>query len=117
LRYELENLVYDAYVGKVDHPPNVDPVNPVYFKDVSDSLAAASFQLSVHEDLAYEDLLVQAEVSKARGALGDGGEDETEDFYSGLEAGEDFYSGVGAGDVEEPDSGDPVDKLMRDIMS
>jgi hypothetical protein len=115
LQYELENLVFDAYVGKVDHPPNTDPSNPVYFKDVSDSLAAASFQLAVFEDLSYEDLTVTAEIAKARASSGNEDE-EPEDFYGDIDGGEDFYSDieVKAARNDEPD--DPVEKMMRDIM-
>jgi hypothetical protein len=117
LEYELENLVYDRYLGKVDHPPNSDPEHPVYWKDVTDALAAASFHLSVYENLSYEDLQVSAEVEKARKGrrpvgVGDGG---PEDFYSGLADGEDFYSGVDAAD-DGDDFSDPMDKLMRDIL-
>jgi hypothetical protein len=115
LRYELENLVYDPYVGKVDHPPNTDPVNPVYWKDISDSLAAASFQLAVYEDLSYEDMATQEFLSKARAAVAEGGE-EPEDFYGDLGDGEDFYSDIGVKAVQREEPMDPVEKLMRDIM-
>jgi hypothetical protein len=113
LGYELENLVYDPVAGKVDHPPNADSSNPVYFKDVSDSLAASSFQLSVYENLSYEDLMVSREVSKAvKGRGSDEG-----DFYDGLGDGEDFYSDLDdwVDDGSEWDV-DPVDSLTRDIM-
>jgi hypothetical protein len=123
LRYELENLVFDAYVGKVDHPPNTDPTNPVYFKDVSDSLAAASFQLAVFEDLSYEDMvartaLVKAkfELAKAKAVAGSLGEEEPEDFFGDLDGGEDFFGDIESGDVGDDAPFDPVEKLMRDIM-
>jgi hypothetical protein len=119
LQYELESLVYDSYMGKVDHPPNADPVNPVYWKDVSDALAGASFHLSVFEDLSYESLTVQSEVEKSRALRKseEDEEDENEDFYSGLTEGEDFYSDIEDG-VREPGGPvmDPVEKLMRDIL-
>jgi hypothetical protein len=116
LEYELENLVYDSYLGKVDHPPNSDPANPVYWKDVSDALAGASFHLSVFEDLSYESLSVQSEVEKARSLRSvDGDEEEGEDFYSGLDGGDDFYSGLDSG-VEQPVSDDPLDRFMKSIM-
>jgi hypothetical protein len=117
LKYELENLVFDPYVGKVDHPANSDPANPVYFKDVSDSLAAASFHLSVRENLSYESLEVEAAVQQARSRGAKEDKDEEEDFYSGLEDGEDFYSDIETGVDEKPVPEDPVERLMRDIMS
>ena len=113
LQYELENLIWDPVAGKVDHPPNSDPTNPVYFKDVSDALANASFHLAVYENLSYEDLAVTGEIAKARGKLGRGEEDE--DFYGDLSEGEDYYSDVLDG-VEAEEALDPVDKMMRDIM-
>jgi hypothetical protein len=116
LRYELENLVIDAYVGKVDHPPNTDPTNPMYFKDVSDSLAAASFQLAVFEDLSYEDMVTQDALAKAKAVAGASGEEEPEDFFGDLDGGEDFYGDIEAVDVVEDVPLDPVEKLMRDIM-
>jgi hypothetical protein len=113
LAYELEHLVDDPVAGMVDHPPNTDPSNPVYFKDVSDSLAAASFHLSVYEELSYEDLMVSGEVAKARSqrAVAEDGE---EDFYSDIdEGGEDFYSDLSVYEDELPV--DPLTKLERDI--
>jgi hypothetical protein len=114
LKYELENLVYDPYVGVVDHPPNSDPTNPTYFKDVSDSLAAASFQLAVFEDLSYEDMVAQGVLAKARAGVAGG--DEPEDFYGDLGDGEDFFSDIEEAGVEDDEPLDPVEKLMRDIM-
>jgi hypothetical protein len=117
LQYELENLVYDAYVGMVDHPPNTDPANPVYFKDVSDTLAAASFQLAVFEDLSYEDMTSQVALAKAKAAVGDGEEDDgPEDFYGDIDGGEDFFSDIDTKAVVPDEPLDPVEKLMRDIM-
>jgi hypothetical protein len=116
LRYELENLVYDPYVGVVDHPPNTDPANPVFWKDVSDSLAAASFQLAVFEDLSYEDMAAQDILAKARTAVAADGGEEPEDFYGDLDQGEDFFSDVGLRGIEREEPLDPVERLMRDIM-
>jgi hypothetical protein len=116
LRYELENLVYDAYVGMVDHPPNTDPTNPVYFKDVSDTLAASSFQLAVFEDLSYEDMTSQIALAKAKAAVGDGEDDAPEDFYGDIDGGEDFYGDIETKAVDQDEPLDPVEKLMRDIM-
>jgi hypothetical protein len=115
LRYELENLVYDPYVGKVDHPPNTDPANPVYWKDVSDSLAAASFQLAVFEDLSYEDMATQETLARAKAVVEEGGE-APEDFFGDLVEGEDFFSDIGVRAVKQEEYLDPVEKLMRDIM-
>jgi hypothetical protein len=115
LRYELENLVYDPYVGKVNHPPNTDSVNPVFWKDVSDSLAAASFQLAVFEDLSYEDMATQDVLAKARAVVAEGGEGP-EDFYGGLDSGEDFFSDIGLRGVEREEFLDPVEKFMRDLL-
>ena len=113
LQYELENLIYDPVAGKVDHPVNSDATNPVYYKDLSDSLAASSFELSVYENLSYEDLMVTSEVEKAR-MLHKVDEEEEEDFYGDLVDGEDFYGDLSAvGDVEELD---PLDQMMHDIM-
>jgi hypothetical protein len=115
LEYELENLVYDRYLGKVDHPPNADPEHPVYWKDVTDALAGASFHLSVYENLSYEDLQVSAEVEKARkGRQSEEVDEDSEDFYSDLVDGEDFYSSIDSPD--EIDLSDPLDKMMRDIL-
>ena len=114
LQYELENLVYDPVAGKVDHPVNSDSSNPVYFKDIADSLAAATFELSVYENLSYEDLVVTTEVEKARKAHRVGKEDEEEDFYGDIDGGEDFYSDLVYYDVEE--DMDPLDQMMHDIM-
>jgi hypothetical protein len=118
LQYELENLVYDKFLGKVDHPPNSDPVNPVYWKDVSDSLAGASFHLSVYEDLSYENMMVQSEIEKAR-HQGNPDAEEEDDFYSSLADGEDFYSGLADGVGEDdggPEPADPLERMMREIM-
>jgi hypothetical protein len=119
LRYELENLVYDAYVGMVDHPPNTDPSNPVYFKDVSDTLAASSFHLAVFEDLSYEDMASKEVLAKARAAVehgGEDGDDGPEDFYGDIDGGEDFFSDIETKAVVRDEPLDPVEKLMRDIM-
>ena len=113
LQYELENLIYDPVAGKVDHPVNSDPTNPVYFSDISTTLAASSFQLSVHENLSYEDLMVTSEIEKARKAMNTGNEDE-EDFYSDLDGGEDFYSDL-TRDLDKDDL-DPYDEMMKAIM-
>jgi hypothetical protein len=117
LQYELENLMWDSYQGKVDHPPNIDPSNPIYFKDVSDSLAGASFHLSVFEDISYENMSVQAEVEAARRSRKSDDEDESGDFYSDLADGEDFYSDIEGSVVEVPVSNDPVERMMRDLLS
>jgi hypothetical protein len=115
LRYELENLVYDPYVGVVDHPPNTDAANPVFWKDVADSLAAASFQLSVFEDLSYEALATAEARDKARaGAVA---VSDPEDFYGDLVEGEDFYGDVGVGGGDRGEALDPVERFMRDIES
>jgi len=96
LAHELENLRLERFSGVVDHPANSDPSNPTYFKDLTDAVGGASFQLSVFEQLSYEDILVNAEVSKARQArgkedLGEAEDEGAEDFYSGL----DFDDGSG----------------------
>jgi hypothetical protein len=115
LKYELENLVYDPVAGKVDHPVNSDPTNPVYFKDVSDSLAASSMQLSIYENLSYEDLMVVSEISKARLSRKVSDDDE-EDFYGEVSADEeDFYSDVAS--FEDKEILDPYEKMMRDLMA
>jgi len=114
LQYELENLIYDPVAGKVDHPVNSDPTNPVYMKDVSDSLAAASFELSVFENLAYEDLMVSTEIEKARKFHGVGSEDDNEDFYGDVaDDGEDFYSDLVS--YEDKEELDPLEQMIKDI--
>jgi len=116
LQYELENLFYDKLSGKVDHPPNSDPSNPIYFKDCTDALACSSHQLAIYENLSYEDLMVTMEVEKARKLLRVGEEDEeVEDFYGAVAADEeDFYSNI---DGSERDTElDPVEQMMKDIM-
>jgi len=116
LKYELENLIYDKVSGKVDHNINSDPANPVYFKDVTDALACSSHQLSIYENLSYEDLMVTMEVEKARKSrLVDDEDEELEDFYGDVVADEDdFYSSIDGSEREL--ELDPVDQLMKDIM-
>ena len=115
LQYELENLIFDPVAGKVDHPVNSDDVNPVFFKDISDGLAASSFELSVYENLSYEDLTVTMEISKARALKGVGKEEEEEDFYGGVaEDEEDFYSDVSRLSFEE--EVDPFEKFERELL-
>jgi len=116
LKYELENLIYDKVSSKVDHNVNSDPSNPVYFKDVTDALACSSYQLSIYENLSYEDLMVTMEVEKARKSRAtDDENEEVEDFYGAVAAdNEDFYGEVDGFDGE-PEL-DPADQLMRDIM-
>jgi hypothetical protein len=114
LRYELENLIYDKVSGKIDHPPNSDPSNPVYFKDTTDALACSSHQLAIYENLSYEDLMVTMEVEKARKSRRSEDE-EPEDFYGAVaEDDEDFYSDVDTFDGEE--ELDPMEQLMKDIL-
>jgi hypothetical protein len=85
-----------------------------FWKDVSDTLAAASFQLSVYENLSYEDMVVTTEVEKARSRAGLGEEEEPEDFFRGLENGDDFYSDIG--DTSDQDSyEDPVESFMSSL--
>lgn len=117
LRYELENLIYDKVSGKIDHQPNSDSSNPIYFKDISDALACSSHQLAIYENLSYEDLMVTMEVEKARGLRkSEDDVEEIEDFYGAVAADEDdFYSDVSSSD-DDVDL-DPMEQLRKDIMS
>ena len=113
LKYELENLIYDPVAGKVDHPVNSDDSNPVFWKDISDSLSACSQQLAIFENLSYEDILVTSEIAKARSLRVN--EEEEEDFYGAVSGdSEDFYSDIGSFDDSEGE--DPFDKFERDLM-
>ena len=85
-QYELENLMFDRYLMKVDHPHNPDSKNPIYWKDVSDSVAGASFHLSIRQDLSFDSIEVKDEVDKyKKKRMGVDPEDEEEDFYADLD--------------------------------
>lgn len=71
---EFKNLIYDRYSNKIDHPRNRNPKEPEFSKDVSDSLAGATFHIYTREKVSYEDMIVSSEAMKYEG----------EDFYSGL---------------------------------
>lgn len=49
LEYELQNLLYDRYTERVDHPHNTDGKHPVYFKDCADAFACASHHIYTME--------------------------------------------------------------------
>jgi len=115
LKYELENLIYDKVSSKVDHNVNSDPANPVYFKDVTDALACASHQLSIYENLSYEDLMVTMEIEKARKLRLPEEDEEVEDFYGDIAADDDDFYGNIDGSDREPEL-DPMEQMMRDIM-
>lgn len=116
LEYELENLVYDKVEGKVDHPPNTDPVHPIYFKDLSDTLASASFSLSIGESLDYENIMVLSAVEKHR--IEREQNEEIEDFYGDVEGYTDdgFYEDAAVGLREEDTRVFNEEKAKEDYM-
>jgi hypothetical protein len=64
LEHELINLNKDMATNKVDHPKNTNPNVPVYFKDCSDGLAGATFELSINEHIHIEQILIDKELEK-----------------------------------------------------
>lgn len=74
LEYELENLQRDLGTGKIDHPHNSNPNEPVYFKDCSDAFAVASFHIYTRENVSYDEEIINKRVDKM----------ESDGFYDDL---------------------------------
>lgn len=64
LEHELLNLNKDLATNKVDHNQNPDPNHPIWFKDCSDGVAGATFELSIREHVQYEQMMMEKELDK-----------------------------------------------------
>ena len=64
LEHELVNLNKDLATNKVDHNHNPDPNHPIWFKDCSDGLAGATYDLYIREHLHYETMMMEKELEK-----------------------------------------------------
>lgn len=113
LARELSALLYDRFLGKVDHPHNTDPaisskvmrdelgiVPGFHSKDIADCVAGASYHILTRERVSYEDLILQEAVARTP-------EEEFELF------GEDFYSDV----LDYKDSKDEELSFMDELES
>lgn len=58
LESEFFGLQYDQFTQKIDHLPNADPKHPQYWKDVSDAYAQAVHALTVRENIAEHNAMM-----------------------------------------------------------
>lgn len=59
LESEFFGLQYDQFTQKIDHLPNADPKNPQYWKDVTDAYAQALHALTVRENIAERNAIIE----------------------------------------------------------
>ena len=103
LEHELLNLNKDLATNKVDHNNNPNPNEPIWFKDCSDGVAGATFELSIREHIQYEQMMIEKELDKVEipddgfySTIGTNEDNEIEDemklFTDGLYGEDSVYS-------------------------
>lgn len=75
---ELKELEKNVQTGKIDHMNNPNPSKPTHFKDLIDGFAGASFMLSIHDNISYEEILMQQGIERQQNKIKDDG------FYSSI---------------------------------